>query len=614
MTLVKFFRRYSQRSQGSCRSLVNSVLMILPVLAFSVHPLNVSADDRVPDEKCESRETFERTPLTDWIESQLRTGIPADLRALRCQGQLCELVPDQSSPVSDHKVIEEGFLYHLLSDERITAINITGAHFQNPVCVRDRSVSKRVSLTYSRFSGLVTFRNTEFLYDLVVDGSAFKRGFELSGATVRGTMSARATHVDGTLNMRHAFIGQDLLFHQEPGVAASVDLPGKSRTVVGGKFVANSAVIEGEFVGDFAIFRDKVNMQFLSVGEDLNFRHGARFLQRIDLRSSSINGRMGFSGAGIAGLDLTNSAIGDSLILCEINAPGDAVIDLTHTKIGNDFDLRGSSIDGSVNARRLKVSGDLMLDYVAHKGRSKVCDNVTSKGGGRQQGDAGGINKMILQDAQVAVVHDGLFQSRGGGTVHGSKVPVFEIDGLHYSGLHDDSVGVGHHTSDLYVAWLSRDKSFTSQPYHHLASLLREKGEYRAAARVLFKARQRERETICKDPVLSGLSGCAGMWLLEIGVGYGIGVYSFLALLWVVVMSFAGALIIRFTSDKSFWWSAWASLDYMLPLVELNSAHREHIEGKLPEWAQSSLYVQALSGWLLASFVVAAVAGLTQGT
>ena len=611
MMLVKLFRGYSSRCQVSCRSLVSVALMALPVLAFSVHSLNVSADDRVPDEKCESRETFEPTPLTEWIELQLRTGVPVDLRALRCQGQLCELVPDQSSPVNDYKILEEGFLYHLLSDERIPAINIVGAQFQNPVCVRDTSVSKRVSLTHSRFSALVTFRNTEFLYDLVIDGSAFEEDFELSGATVRGTMSARASHVDGALNMRHAFIGQDLLFHQAPVVDPGVDLPEKFRTVVRGKFVANSAVIEGEFIGDFATFLDKVNMQFLSVGEDINFRHGARFLQRIDLRSSSINGRVGFSGARIAGLDLTNSAIGDSLVLCEIDSAGDAVINLTHTKVGNDFDLRGSSVKGSVSARGLKVSGDLILDYMAHAGGNEVCDNVTSKEGGREQGDISEINEIILQDAQVAVVHDGLLQARGDGTAQGNKVPVFEIDGLQYSGLHDASEELVNQASDLYVDWLGRDKSFTPQPYHHLASLLRENGEYGAAAKVLFKARQIERENICNDHMLSG---CVGMWLLEIGVGYGIGVYSFLALFWVVVLSFSGALIIRFTSDKSLWWSTWASLDYMLPLVELNSKHRQHIEDKLPEWAQSSLYVQALSGWLLASFVVAAVAGLTQGT
>ncbi|MCX2982496.1 hypothetical protein EYC98_16665 [Halieaceae bacterium IMCC14734] len=613
MTLIKHFRDYRQCFRLSLRSLVHGVLMILPVLAVSLYPLNTSADERVLDESCEFIENFERTPLTDWIELQLLSGMQADLRAVSCEGQLCGLGSNEPSLLNNHKLLEEGFLYHLLSDVHISAINIVGAHFQNPVCVTDREVSKRVSLTHSRFSDRVTFRNTEFHYDLIVDGSFFESDFLLSGATVRGQLSARASHVDRTFNMRHAVIGQDLHLHESENVESGVDLPERFRTVIGGEFIANSAVVEGEFVGDYAHFKGKVNMQFLSVGEDLNFRHGARFLERIDLRSSRVNGRMGFSGAEVAGLDLTNSSIGDSLILCEIRSPGDAMIDLRHTKIGNDFDLRGSIIKGSVNARRLKVSGDLMLDYAGKK--TETCDKVTAQKQGRHQVDAGGINKIILQDAQVAVVHDGLIRTRELDSVKGNKLPVLEIDGLHYSKLHDDSLGKSGSSSGYYVDWLSRDTTFTAQPYHHLASQLRKDGAYSAAAEVLFEARKRERTAVCNgNDITSSLSGCAGMWLLEIGVGYGIGVYSFLALFWVVAFSCVGALIIRLTSDKSLWWSTWASLDYMLPLVELNSAHRKHIEENLPEWAQSSLYVQALSGWLLASFVVAAVAGLTQGT
>ncbi len=73
-------------------------------------------------------------------------------------------------------------------------------------------------------------------------------------------------------------------------------------------------------------------------------------------------------------------------------------------------------------------------------------------------------------------------------------------------------------------------------------------------------------------------------------------------------------------------WSDWlralfASLDQLLPLVTLDKAHDALIFGNLsanppvepqPYGVRVYFYVQKIAGWILGSFLVAGLAGLTQ--
>ena len=68
---------------------------------------------------------------------------------------------------------------------------------------------------------------------------------------------------------------------------------------------------------------------------------------------------------------------------------------------------------------------------------------------------------------------------------------------------------------------------------------------------------------------------------------------------------------------KGFWWCVGASLDRLLPIIQLNKGfadffNTEHTQ--LSGWVVAVFAGLGLWGWMLGSFLIAALAGLTQKT
>ncbi len=66
-------------------------------------------------------------------------------------------------------------------------------------------------------------------------------------------------------------------------------------------------------------------------------------------------------------------------------------------------------------------------------------------------------------------------------------------------------------------------------------------------------------------------------------------------------------------ADRDAFILLWASLDQLLPLVELNETHKELF--KMLEHSKLALtyfYLHKFVGYILASFLIAGLAGLTQ--
>ena len=57
---------------------------------------------------------------------------------------------------------------------------------------------------------------------------------------------------------------------------------------------------------------------------------------------------------------------------------------------------------------------------------------------------------------------------------------------------------------------------------------------------------------------------------------------------------------------------AWASLDQVVPIVQLNKEHEELIFGTKNSWTIAYFYFQKLVGYVLGAFLAAGFAGLTQ--
>lgn len=124
------------------------------------------------------------------------------------------------------------------------------------------------------------------------------------------------------------------------------------------------------------------------------------------------------------------------------------------------------------------------------------------------------------------------------------------------------------------------------------------------------------RQTAGQEAAAAGLKWW-GLVLLERAIGYGLGYRYFWSPGWATLFTAIGGCV--------FWAGAgqvpepdifrliWLSFDQLLPIAELNRDHAGLIaEGVLERWALAYFYVHKLIGWLLASFLMAGLSGLTQ--
>ena len=170
--------------------------------------------------------------------------------------------------------------------------------------------------------------------------------------------------------------------------------------------------------------------------------------------------------------------------------------------------------------------------------------------------------------------------------------------------------------SACYVEWLSRDSSFSPQPYEQLAGVFRRTGDPVKANDILYEARERQRRG-------RGVLGGFGLWMLRATIGYGLGHRYFWALWWVLGFTLLGTVLLITLGHHSEDWPRdfFASFDQLLPIVTLNKSHDVLIFGDpsatplidpQPYGLVVYFYFHKMVGWVLATFIVAGLAGLTQ--
>jgi hypothetical protein len=129
---------------------------------------------------------------------------------------------------------------------------------------------------------------------------------------------------------------------------------------------------------------------------------------------------------------------------------------------------------------------------------------------------------------------------------------------------------------------------------------------------VLYTGRKRERKQAWRSG--NGLR-TTGLLLLEWFVGYGYGQrLLWRPLIWVAALVAAGTAVLHLAGVPSALAGSGAavvaySLDMLLPIVELEKSFAEiAIHG----FAKYYFYFQKLMGWVLASFLIAGLSGITK--
>ena len=175
----------------------------------------------------------------------------------------------------------------------------------------------------------------------------------------------------------------------------------------------------------------------------------------------------------------------------------------------------------------------------------------------------------------------------------------------------DADTDVTKRGSNWFIDWLAKDQPFTRQPYHQCASVLREMGHPEMANDVLYAGRERERSEAWRS---GNNPRGIGLTLLKWLIGYGYGLRYFRSLWWVASFVLLGTLVLFVTgqTDKvggSLLAAALYSFDLLLPIIEL---YHPNYETVLVGFAKYYFAIHKLMGYVLASFLIAGLTGLTK--
>ena len=149
---------------------------------------------------------------------------------------------------------------------------------------------------------------------------------------------------------------------------------------------------------------------------------------------------------------------------------------------------------------------------------------------------------------------------------------------------------------------------FSYQPYSQLASALKRDGAINLASDVVFMGKTKE---------LSNSRGWTKLTLgfLKISVGFGVGYYAFFAIFWAGLIVLLGCGFMHFCGElkdgrvqRIDGYGIWFSIDYLIPVVQLNKAHFENFNMLITNpVARVYFYCQQLLGYVLSVVLLATI-------
>jgi hypothetical protein len=502
----------------------------------------------------------------------------------------------------------------------------------SPASVRDvdlasAKIAGQVDLHGAIVDGKLNMYRLEVGEDLAMYGIAAFQDVDLVGARVGGQLALYGATVTGKLNMYRLEVRRDLTMTGPKAGFKDVDLVASK--VGGGLSIANARV-DGHLAMNGATVTGKLDMTGLAVGRHVILAGGEAPVHGVDLVGSKVGGPLNMDGAVVAGrLNMYRLEVGQDLTM---SGAGTSFkdMDLGDARVGGHLAMNaGTTVAGKLDMYRLEVGQSLLMDEAILKSAalssSHIGGALNLAGAQFQDLDLSATRidgALVLSSAPRSGWPDGarlsLRDTRAGVLqVHWDEATDVWPEGLQLDGFTYDRLGFGSDADnrlardvDRYIGWLGRDLSYSPQPYEYLANLFRAAGEPAKADRIRYESRERDRAEAWQQ---GDYARWFGLTLLKWGIGYGLGVRYFLALWWIVVFTLIGAVALRISRQGPQGLSAKAvfSLDLLLPIVQLDSAHNQ-LEASLTGAVKQYFYAHKLVGWVLASFLIAALAGLTQ--
>jgi hypothetical protein len=462
------------------------------------------------------------------------------------------------------RTIHPGDLAVLLlgSDVPREGVRIEGARIDGNLDLTAATIGHEVSIVGSRLDGGISLTRA------VLDGRLM-----LDGTRITGLFDGRRLHAQSDLLMRYGGDAKGQVVLVDAKIDGNLDLEGSHfeqpikadrLRVAGTLFMNNHAVFDGDVFLHYATIDGNLEMETSAFAaglkaEGLKISHhlfmvNAVFKQPVNIPYAHVSGNVDLSGGAFTQIDLSEAAIAQTLIL-----------------------------------------------------QSSFGTAKWSRPGGRPA-------LLTLRNAHADTVQE----------VIGSWPERLDLDGFSYARLggYGSTGAASGRSTEEWIAWLHKSsyagKHYDPQPYMYLAQMLTAAGDRDEALALQFAARQAERAQAWSD---RSWGRWAWLSVLRWLCGYGIGTYTFYVVPWVFGSAVVGFLVLfraRAARNNGVFWCIGASLERLLPIIELNKEFGEFFydprRERLQGWQIAFFSGYALWGWVLGLLLVAAMSGLTQGT
>jgi hypothetical protein len=487
-------------------------------------------------------------------------------------------------------------------------LSINATHIDGDTLFPDSTISDLVDATDSTFGGKLSFFDSRIAGDVMLGKSpAALAGGADDKLHITGAVTLAGARVNGTLVLSHVPFGGSVSL-RAAHVVGDVQMDGAT---VAGALDVLSLQVDGDLTLSGASLAQDFNASNIDIKHDLTLNNQAHFASGVNLFDAHVANSVHMERATFDKPVLApNMQVAGDMWLNE--STFSAAIGLASARIGGDLQLSGAHI-AKLDLTGATITGALVVSAATTwlppaEPETQQLLLVNARVGGIQDGPVGASNACPtgLHPPSVA---------------NGWPVgQTMELDGFTYGHLGSSAGVEGADMRERPVCWwrwwLERDPDFSSQPYVQLASVMTAHGDQDSAADVLYYGRVRETR-------MAWESGHYPRWMLlgalNVVTGYGIGTYTFRALVWIIVLTIIGVVLLTWSpggGQRTWLWRTGASLARVLPGIEINKEFTDFFNDpkrrRLKDWHVVVFSAFVVIGWVLGLFLVAAMSGLTQ--
>jgi hypothetical protein len=470
-----------------------------------------------------------------------------------------------------------------------------------------------VRIIGARFMQTVDLETAELEHDLWLKRSLLEKGANFRSLKSTNVVLLDGSKVTGALDMNGLRVDQSLLMRDkaefgEVGlgsahISGSVDLSGSK--VTGKLEMAELNVEKGLFMRDEAefgevdllaahiggsvdlsgsAFTDKLDMNGLQVDQNLFMSDKAEFAE-VDLIAARIGGQVDLSSSKVTGTIEMDELQARSEVFLGGGAEFEGPIHFVFGKLGSNLELAGGTFKNNVDLTGTRIGGELRLGSSRH-------------GSARWSGESA----LILRNATADAIQD----------LSDSWPGKIDLNGFNYRSLGGIFGGEKDPMIDRPIewfkkSWLEKQEPYTPAPYEQLATVLHNAGKPEVADGILYTGKEQER---AQSRPLSYVGLTASKWV----IGYGH--HLFWSIYWALGFLITGALVLwlsnegrRISRHYNILYGIAYSFDLLLPIIRLRE---KHYQIDLHGWVRYYFFVHRIMGYVLASFLIAGISGLTK--